>query len=306
MSRAHLIGATLVLAMVAPAEQEIHANGSSANVVFEWNQIPAGQPFPVPHNPLTPRFFAMTHIAMFDAINAIEREFEPYRVRVHSWATAHPTPRPPRPPTTSWSPSIRAPRQSTMRRSRGSSAIVPRFVRWGAAVGAKVAREILEWRQNDGWVVSPFPPYSEPPVPGRWQPTPPTNAAAAFTHLQKAAPMALSDGDAVPAAAAANLQNARYATDLNEVKLIGESNSATRTAEQTAIARVWAGIATTGSGTSTNFLSIWNNVVRDVARERRLSLVETARRLRARERLRARYSADGRSRASSSMVCGVR
>ena len=40
------------------------------------------------------------------------------------------------------------------------------FVRRGAAVGATVAREILAWRQNDGWVVSPFPPYSEPLLPG--------------------------------------------------------------------------------------------------------------------------------------------
>ena len=61
------------------------------------------------------------------------------------------------------------------------------------------------------------------------------------------------------------------------MKLIGKSDSATRTAEQTAIARLWAGIATTGTGTATNFLSIWNNIARDVARERRLSLVETAR-----------------------------
>jgi hypothetical protein len=69
----------------------------------------------------------------------------------------------------------------------------------------------------------------------------------------------------------------RYAADLNEVKLIGKSDSATRTAEQTAIARLWAGIATTGSGTATNFMSIWNNIATDVARERRLSLSETAR-----------------------------
>ena len=73
------------------------------------------------------------------------------------------------------------------------------------------------------------------------------------------------------------LTSDRYATDLNEVKLIGKSDSATRTADQTSIARLWAGVATTGVGTATNFLSIWNNVVRDVARARRLSLVETAR-----------------------------
>ena len=54
-------------------------------------------------------------------------------------------------------------------------------------------------------------------------------------------------------------------------------NSATRTPEQTAIARVWAGIGASGTGTSTNFMSIWNTIVRDVARQRRLSLVEAAR-----------------------------
>jgi hypothetical protein len=39
---------------------------------------------PQPGNPLSPRFYAMTHIAMFDAINAIERDFEPYRVRLRT------------------------------------------------------------------------------------------------------------------------------------------------------------------------------------------------------------------------------
>ena len=165
-----------------------------------------------------------------------------------------------------------------MRRSRASSARSPSgFVRRGAALGARVAKEILAWRQNDGWVVSPFPPYAEPPLPGRWQPTPPNNPAATFTHLQNAAPMALLTATQYLPPPPPSLTSERYAADLNEIKLIGKSDSATRTAEQTAIARLWAGVATTGAGTATNFMSIWNNIVRDVARERRLSLVETAR-----------------------------
>jgi hypothetical protein len=151
------------------------------------------------------------------------------------------------------------------------------FVRRGAALGARVATEILEWRQNDGWVVPSFPAYSEPPVPGRWQPTPPNNPVAAFTHLQTAAPMALLTATQYLPPPPPSLTSQRYADDFNEVKLIGSSNSATRTAEQTSIARLWAGIATTGTGTATNFYSIWNNLARDVARERDLSLVETAR-----------------------------
>ena len=39
------------------------------------------------------------------------------------------------------------------------------------------------------------------------------------------------------------LTSAAYATDLNEVQAIGKSDSATRTPDQTAIARLWASIA---------------------------------------------------------------
>ena len=222
MSRAHLIGATLALAILAPAEREIHATGSSANVVFEWNQI-LQDTVPVPHNPLTPRFFAMTHIAMFDAINAIEREFEPYRVRVRSLGYGSPdaaAAQAAHDVLVVINPSATAVYDAALARQIGDRPSI--YTRWGAAVGAKVAREILEWRQNDGWVVSPFPPYSEPPVPGRWQRTPPANAAPSFTHLQNAAPTGpgqLRRSSCPPPPP--TLQNPRYATDLNEVALIG-------------------------------------------------------------------------------------
>ena len=114
-------------------------------------------------------------------------------------------------------------------------------------------------------------------MPGRWQRTPPANAAPSFTQLQNAAPLALVSPTQFLPPPPPTLQNPRYATDLNEVSLIGRSNSATRTPEQTAIARLWAGIGASGSGTATNYLSVWNAIVRDVARERQLSLVETAR-----------------------------
>jgi hypothetical protein len=101
--------------------------------------------------------------------------------------------------------------------------------------------------------------------------------AAAFTHLQKAAPMALLTSTQFLPAPPPSLTSDRYATDLSEVRLIGRRDSATRTQEQTEIARLWAGVATSGTGTATNFLSILNGIVRDVAQTRGLSLVETAR-----------------------------
>jgi hypothetical protein len=73
------------------------------------------------------------------------------------------------------------------------------------------------------------------------------------------------------------LTSPHYAADLNEVKALGRSDSATRSPEQTTIARVWASIAASGTGTATHYSSIWQLIVRDIAQQRGLSLVETAR-----------------------------
>ena len=50
------------------------SSSSSAAVVLKWNQL-LQSTLPQPGNPQTPRFYSMMHIAMFDAINAIERDF---------------------------------------------------------------------------------------------------------------------------------------------------------------------------------------------------------------------------------------
>jgi len=270
-----MIGAAVALVLLTLTDRHASATSSIANVVVQWNQI-VQDTVPVPHGVLTPRFFALAHIAMFDAVNAIEREFEPYQVRTHGGGSpdaaaaqaAHDV-------LVAINPSATATYDAAL-----ASQLGPKpsgFIRRGAALGARVASAILEWRQNDGWVVSPFPPYSEPLLPGRWRPTPPNNPTAAFTHLQNAKPLALLTATQYLPPPPPALTSARYAADLEEIKQIGKSDSATRTSEQTSIARLWAGIAASGSGTATNFMSIWNNVARDVARERHLSLVETAR-----------------------------
>jgi hypothetical protein len=267
---------TLALALSAPLASRTSASGASAAIVYEWNQI-LQDTVPTPHNPLTPRYFSMMHIAMFDAVNAIERDFTAYRVSLRyaggsaeaaAAQAAHDV-------LVAMLPAATATYDAALARQLGQQP--SGFTHRGAAVGAHVAKEILEWRKTDGWVVSPFPPYSEPLVPGRWQPTPPNNPTAAFTHLQNAAPMALLTATQFLPPPPPSLTSERYAADLNEVAEIGKSDSASRTAEQTAIARLWAGIASTGSGTATNFMSIWNNIARDVSMERRLSLVDAAR-----------------------------
>jgi hypothetical protein len=276
MSKTLLITAAL-LAVTLPIGHTVRATPSPATVVFEWNQI-LQDTVPGPAGVITPRFYAMTHIAMFDAINAIEREFTPYSVhlrhegrasaRAAAAQAAHDV-------LAAINPAAIATYDTELARQLGSNP--SSSVRRGAELGARVAQEVLTWRQHDGWVVKEFPAYAEALLPGRYQPTPPNNPSPAFTHLQHAAPMALRSATEYLPPPPPLLTSARYATDFNEVKLIGKSDSSTRTAEQTATARLWAGIATTGTGTASNFLSIWNNIARDLARERNLSAVETAR-----------------------------
>jgi hypothetical protein len=277
MYRTPLIGATLTLALLAPAASPVRATGSNAEIVIEWNRI-MQDTLPRPHSVITPRSFAMTHIAMFDAINSIEREFHPYRVQFGFWGGGSPqaaAAQAAHDVLVAINPAATATYDAALAQQLGT--FQSGWVRRGAALGARVAREILEWRQNDGWVVSPHPPYSEPPLPGRYQPTPPNTPTPTFTHLQNAKPMALLTATQYLPPPPPSLTSERYATDVNEIALIGKSDSTTRTPEQTTIARVWNGVASTGTGTATNFMSIWNSIVRDVARERRLSLVETAR-----------------------------
>jgi hypothetical protein len=269
-----IIGATLAVALAAAPQQDIEATHSSSSsaIVLKWNQL-LQSTLPQPGNPLTPRFYSMTHIAMFDAINALEREFEPYRVRLRSGLGGSPTAAAAQAAhdvLVALNPSSASVYDEALAVDLGGSR--SGFVRRGAEIGAHVAREVLKWRENDGWVVSAFPPYSEPPIPGRWQATPPGNAAATFTHVQQATPMALLSATQVLPLPPPSLTSSEYAVDLNEVKLLGKSDSSARSEEQTTIARLWSAV-----GTTTGFFSVWNNVARDVVVARQLSLVEAAR-----------------------------
>jgi hypothetical protein len=272
MRKTITLGVALAVAVTAAAGHNVVAANSSAAVVLKWNQL-LQSTLPPPGNPQTPRIYSMMHIAMFDAINAIDREFEPYRVRPRlgpggsataaAAQAAHDV-------LVALNPSAAQAYDEALAADLRDGPTG--FVRLGAEIGAEVASAILAWRQHDGWIVSAFPPYAEPPLPGRWQPTPPANAAATFTHLQHAAPMALLSATQVLPVPPPSLTSARYAADLNEVKLLGKSDSAARTEDETTLARLWSAV-----GTTTGFFAVWNNVTRDVVIARQLTLVEAAR-----------------------------
>jgi hypothetical protein len=140
----------------------------------------------------------------------------------------------------------------------------------GVHVGRQVAKAILEWRATDGWATPQT--FTPPALPGVWQPTPPAFAPAAFVQAGDAKPFGLPTPYYYLPRRPPALNSQEYADALNEIMAIGGVTSTVRTAEQTLQAKLWASV-----GYSTNWGGVWNQVARFLARDRKLSLIESAR-----------------------------
>ncbi len=245
------------------------------DVVLQWNRVLMETILTPGQHPATimpVRSYAMMHAAMFDAANSIDGSYMPYLTDVPGSQNA----------------SIEAAAAQAARDVLAAlyptrvavfdaqlaislQGIEENRVQQGIRVGQIVAERMLSARANDGWNVTP-PPYTLPTTPGNWQPAPPANAAATFTHYPSVIPFAISSATHFAPNPPPAMTSAQYAADLNEVKEIGSLNSVTRTADQSLVARLWANV-----GTPTNFLLVWNNVARTVSLAQEISTVERAR-----------------------------
>ena len=242
------------------------------DVILQWNRVlmetvrmPGQQPATI----MPVRSYAIMHAVMFDAVNSIDGSYTSYLTDVPGSQNA----------------SLEAaaaqaahdvlvylyPTRAAIFDTElaiSLQGIDENRAQQGIRVGQMVAERILAARENDGWNVTP-PAYTLPATPGNWQPAP---GSATFTHYPSVIPFGIISGTQFRPSPPPPLTSATYAADLNEVKEIGSATSATRTAEQTHIAQLWAGV-----GTPTNFLFVWNNVARTVATARGLTTVEKAR-----------------------------
>jgi len=234
----------------------IAAVSSKADIVTDWNahleEVVFATAQPVPAQP---RNAAIMHLAMFDAINGIERRYEPYHVTEMAPAGARQDAAAVRAAYTT----LRTlyPSQAAVLEAHYSAALarIPgangqsRAVRRGLDWGESVAQRILELRRTDHWD-EPQPPFMGGFEVGQWRSLPfGTNpdgtVPAVFPQNAVLVPFAMSSpsqfrpgppyGMPIPEA----LQSPKYAADFEEVKAVGRVDSTVRTAEQTSIARLW-------------------------------------------------------------------
>jgi membrane-associated phospholipid phosphatase len=136
----------------------------------------------------------------------------------------------------------------------------------GARVGADVARKVLALRAGDGSDATP-PAYTTTGAPGDYRPAPPTFAAPVFTHWGQVKPWVLHGADQFEPAPPPALTSPQYTADYNQIKSLGDVNSTTRTADQTQIARFWPA----------PIQNYWNEIAQTAALAKGATLAEQAR-----------------------------
>jgi PAP2 superfamily len=241
----------------------------SADVVLHWNEILlqslTSQP---PRVPLA-RNMAIVHVAMFDAVNSIDRSYEPYFADVPASSgaskeaaaaqAAHDT-------LSALYPSRQAIYDAAL--SDDLAGIPPGLAKQGIAIGHEVALQILALRANDGAsaIVTYTPPNTDP---GQWQPTFPDFSPAANAHVPLITPFAVENSSQFRPGPPPALDSVEYATAFNEAKTLGSATGSTRTADQTQVALLWRLPLTNHQ--------VWNRIAQDIAEERGTSIVENAR-----------------------------
>ena len=271
MFRLRLV-ALFVLVTIVPA---------SADVVTDWNstwmdcvRITGGPPTPIS------RAGAMLHAAIYDAVISIERGYEPYLAYVSA----------PRHASLEAAASQAAfdvlvylypgPEATLVAALDAALGTIPngRAKQAGIRVGHDAARHVIEARQNDGSDV--VTPYAIGTNPGDWRPTHP-DFTAPFTpdwgrvkpwtmirpdQFRPRGPFGTTDMQAV-------LTSPRYARVFDDVKEVGARSSRKRTAYQTQTAFFWANDVN-GTYKPPGHL---NHIAQVLARQQRLTLVESAR-----------------------------
>jgi membrane-associated phospholipid phosphatase len=256
--------ATLAVALLAITV----ASRASADQVTRWNQIATDASTVADTNPLREScVFAILHVAIHDAVNAVDSRYEPYLPRTSSVpgasveaaiaSAAHDT-------LVALLPdskvSFDAAMEDTLRTVPDNSKKTA-----GLEVGRAAAAAILAARQNDG--ENRTLQYTPGTKPGDYRPTPPDFTPAFNAHWGSVTPFVLKSSAQFRCAEPPAVNSPRALADIEEVRAIGGSKSVTRTAEQSEIGRFWYENSPRG----------WNRIAREVAAARQFDVWENSR-----------------------------
>ena len=244
------------------------AGAAGADAVTDWNEIMQQTVLVPPTNPVfQSRWGAIVQLAVFEAVNAVTGDYEPYlgTIAAPPWASpeaaaiaaAHRT-----------LVALRPASAETLDYLRGQSLAAlpdgPAAVAAGIAVGEQAAAALLALRANDG---SNAPmPYTPGTGPGVWQPLP--GQTPQLPRWGQVTPFGLREGSQFRLPPPPALHTGKYANDYNEVKLLGRFDSPFRPQDRTDVARFYA---------ATSPVNVFNSGARQVSAAQGRTLSENAR-----------------------------
>jgi hypothetical protein len=244
-------------------------SAARADTVTEWNAIMQATVTAPPTNAnFQARHGAIVQLAVFEAVNSIIGDYEPYLgvIEAPAWASpdaaaiaaAHRTLVALRPDKTA---ALDAARDASLAAIPDGPAKLA-----GIAVGEEAADAILLLRADDGWnAVVPYTPGTDP---GDWQPAPPTFSPASLPGWGQVTPFGLESGSQFRSPPPPALGSAKYARDYNEVMLLGRFDSPFRPQDRTDVARFYAAASP---------VVVWNSAARQVSAAQEMTLSENAR-----------------------------
>jgi hypothetical protein len=255
-SQAIRIGSVLAAALFATTAR--------GDVIMDWNaKADALAAEKQLLNAPNTRGQAMLHIAMFEAVNAIERRYAPYKLNLTAdkatsreaaaAAAAYDV-------LLALHPDKKADLDATLAASLSGIAENEAKSK-GIELGKRAAAGVIAMRENDG---SNTPEdYRPATTAGVYVPT----TIPIESTSPKVKPFVMASASQFRAPPPPALTSEAWTRDLNEIREIGSSASAKRSPEQTTIARFWF---FTGPRT-------YNAIVRQIATNRKMDLVDCAR-----------------------------
>jgi hypothetical protein len=254
-----------VLCAIAWPALALFPAAASADAVTDWNVI-AFDTFKaagIGGNPQV-RALAIMHVAMADAVNAVQNRYTRHALRsaldpsasaeAAAVAAAHAA-------LAALAPSQKAKVDATY--ATAIAALPDGAARSaGIAIGEQAAAAAMADRADDATTAPDT--YRPVTTPGVWIPTTPP----LFAEYARAKPWVFARADQFRPAPPPALTSALYARDYNETKELGGTKSTRRTAQQTEAVKFWS---------QANLTTAWYESARQLGAAKGLDLVDNAR-----------------------------
>ena len=223
---------TLLLGTPLPAQ----------NVVTDWNGVASstivangGKP-----SATSSVWFAYTSIAVYDAVNAVHGQFQPFYYggsvspgasdEAAAVAAAHRV-------LVTYFPAQQATLDATFQDSLAKITAAPDAKNAGVAVGEAAAAALIAVRTGDGLEANV--PYTPGTGPGVWQPTPPKFGPALTPWLGQMRPFTMTSASQFLPDGPTSLTSEDWLEDYNQVRILGAVDSTVRTPAQSEIGLFW-------------------------------------------------------------------